>query len=50
MKPRPRGDVAADFGFDHPGTHAVNDDERAGWGKKSVNQPRYVSAANSDWG
>jgi hypothetical protein len=31
MKPRSRGDVAADVGFDHAGTHAVDDDERAGW-------------------
>lgn len=48
MEPRPRGDVAADVGFDHPGTHAVDDNERAGWGitKPSV-QPSCVCAANS---
>jgi hypothetical protein len=28
MEPRSRGDVAADVGFDHTGTYAVDDDER----------------------
>jgi hypothetical protein len=49
MEPRSRGDVAADVGFDHPGTHAVDDDERAGWRNKPSVSPD-VSAANGDGG
>ena len=40
--------MAADVSFDHPGTHAVDDDERAGRRDQTDSQPNC--AAESDRG
>lgn len=39
MEPRSRCDLATNVCVDHAGTHAVHDDEGAGWEQKTLVSP-----------